>query len=200
MYKQRYSIVEESTARVLTVDEAKKFLRVEHSDDDDLIEGLIAGYIEHVQNVCNRKLLTTTMKMTQDNFYGSCGEMQLRWGKVQSVTSVKYYDSSGDLQTLDAEEYEVDIVEVPALIRLAPSSTNWPSLQYNKHNAVEVEFITGYGDTAAEIPKAVFLALKQLVASAYQNREHIEIGAGILTLEVPDSADALIANYRDHYF
>jgi hypothetical protein len=49
---------------------------------------------------------------------------------LQSVTTVKYYDASGVLQTLASTVYQVDTVSQPGRIVLAPTQI-WPTVQAN---------------------------------------------------------------------
>jgi uncharacterized phiE125 gp8 family phage protein len=50
------------------LDEAKAYLRVEHSDDDDVIAALIAGSRIHVEAQTRRALITQSWRISADNW------------------------------------------------------------------------------------------------------------------------------------
>lgn len=166
------------------------------SDDDDLITFLIEAATIHTENICNKKLLTQSMTLFGNSF---SSPIKITWGPVQSITHLKYFNSEASQITFDVSRYQLDQYAMPAELRLAPTDQSWPSVQRGRVNAVEIEFVTGYG-TADDVPKTILQGMKFLLGHWYTNRENIQIGAGILALEVPDTYSALIANDRDYYF
>lgn len=68
-------------------------------------------------------------------------EIQLWPGPVRAVESVRYLDADGDLQTLDAADYQVDLTDAPARICRA-WSTPWPSIRPGPR-AVLVTYLCG---------------------------------------------------------
>jgi hypothetical protein len=65
--------------------------------------------------------------------------IELNKSPLISVDSVQYYDAENALQTLNANQYERDIVGDPCRIRV-PS---WPTV-YDRMNAVCITFTCGY--------------------------------------------------------
>lgn len=78
---------------------------------------------------------------------------------LQSVTSITYYDENGSLQTLDPSLYIVDTNSEPGRLHPAPG-TEWPKTQHDRRNAVQIEYVAGYG-SATHVPDDV----KQFIAA-----------------------------------
>src|SRR5690606_2147840 len=98
-------------------------------------------------------------------------ELELRVCPVQSVESVKYYDTAGVQQTLDSSDYLVDIASEPGRIVPVPD-TSWPETQ-RRPNAVEVAFTAGYGETLSDVPAAAKQAVLLLAGNWFANREPV---------------------------
>lgn len=116
-------------------------------------------------------------------------------GNLQTVNSVKYYDSSGTLQALASTEYAVDSVDTPGKLRLAYGKV-WPSTQCPRWDAVRIQYDVGWDFTATvwEGPAALRQAIMLLVSQLYEHRSPEVVARGITQIQF--SADALIAPYR----
>ncbi|HEY1603856.1 MAG TPA: hypothetical protein VGG64_29915 [Pirellulales bacterium] len=188
-------------------------------DDDDLISGLIIAARELVETRQSRQLITASWQLQMDHFpgvrrndqagfgaseftfdgndggyegdgYGRWRRpIELRLPPVQSVGDVKYYDLTGTQQTLDPSTYVKDLGHEPA--RIVPVwGTCWPPTQ-PRPAAVTVDFVAGYGDTAAAIPATTKTAMKQLLALWYTQREAVGTGG---QAPVPMAVDTLLAS------
>lgn len=137
-------------------------------DDDSYISDLITTARERVELDEERKLVTQTITLKLDAF-PSENEIGLPL-PIQSVTSIKYQDTADAQQTFDAASYLVDAYSEPGRIALA-SSQSWPST-YGEVGDVEIIFIAGYGDTAADVPLTSRQAMLLLVGDLYEHREY----------------------------
>lgn len=180
-----------ATADPVTVAEAKAHLRVGFSEDDTLIEGLIASATAEAQTITRRQLVTATWKLLLRDFPAGDEPIRVPLPPLQSVSSVKYFDTNGTEQTIASANYIVDIASEPGRIALAPDKT-WPGVQ-DRINAVTVEFIAGYGDPSA-VPERIKTAIKQLVGHWYENREAATLG--IEAKEVPLAFERLLWSER----
>jgi len=70
-----------------------------------------------------RSILTTTWDLWLPAF---CNEIELKYGPIQSVSSIAYYDEDGALQTLASSNYEVLAGEFVGKIVKA-ADTVWPT-------------------------------------------------------------------------
>lgn len=182
----------------ITLDEAKKHLRVDTDDDDELIEAFIEAatdYCDGATGYLGRALVEQTWELVLDEF--PADEIKIPMPPLISVDSVKYDDASGVEQTLSASEYTVDDISEPGW--LLPVSGAWPSA-YDSVNAVRIQFTCGYAATGSPavqtVPGTIKSAIKLIVGNLYANRETIIIGQSVD--EIPMSAQFLMKKYRMH--
>lgn len=182
-------IITAPAATPVTLAEAKGQLRIDHSDDDIMIDRLIAAsttYLDGYAGILGQALVTQTWELVLDAF--PCGPIQIPLGPLQSVTSVKYDDTNGDEQTFGPENYTVDTVSKPGWVVLN-SDASWPST-LDAINAVRVRFVAGFTD----VPQVLRHAILMLVGHFYENRETTIVGTNAQAL--PFAVDALIAPFR----
>jgi len=142
----------------ITLAEAFKHLRLPEEEDTDLIASLIAAARQFFEDHDDRRLLSQTYKLTLDDF--PCWYIEIPLRPLQIVNSIKYRDSDGILQTLAGSEYQVDFNSFHA--RISPAyGKSWPVTRAQM-NAVEVEFVVGYGD-AVTTPDPVFYGTNYFV-------------------------------------
>lgn len=173
---------------------AKLNLRVVVSDEDDLVDRLVKGARAQVELYLNRGLLPQTWKYTQDTW---SDVIALPRAPLRSVTSVKYYDGAGVLQTLATSIYQVDITAEPGLVRRAPNQV-WPTLQVGRFAAVEVTYLVGYSD-AASVPPGIVDGIHLLLSRRYQRRGDEAADSNGGALDCP-AAEALLAPYRVFWY
>jgi uncharacterized phiE125 gp8 family phage protein len=148
-------------------------------------DGLFALYIKAARVACEeyleRAVFTQTWKLVRDGF---CAEMELpRAAPLQTVTSVKYYDTTGTQQTLATTVYRVDTDSTPGRVVLKPDQS-WPDVQTTRGQAVEIIYVCGWSSVAT-IPASLKVAMASLAAHLYLNREGVQVGVGIGAVEVP---------------
>lgn len=158
--------------------QAKLHLKVDHSEDDTLIGGLIVAARRMAEHQTQRALVTQTWELVLDAF--PAAEIQLAKPKVLSIVWVKYLDAAGALQTLDSAAYALDAATLPGYV--VPVST-WPST-YDGANAVRVRFTAGYGPAAADVPADVVAWMQLQIGALYRNRE--AFAAGYSVAELPN--------------
>lgn len=97
------------------------------------------------------------------------GAIILPRSPLSSVTSIVYTDANQSDQTLSSTLYRVDTVQEPPRITPAYNQT-WP-VTSPIINAITITFVVGYGATTANVPQNLRIAIMQLVAHWYENRE-----------------------------
>lgn len=177
--------------------EAKAQLRVATNDQDDYIGALIKAARQQIDGQdgwLGRALITQTWELTLDSFPVS--EIRIPLPPLQSITSVKYDDSHGLEQTINAADYTVDTSQPFAWI--IPNSANaWPAT-LNAINSVRVRFVAGYGAAAAvpePIRQAILLSVRRLYSIGEQNpfiSERTVEGVGTRRWAVSDSTSRVI--------
>lgn len=183
-------LVTAPTSEPVTTAQAKTHLRVNHSDDDTLIDSMISRARVTVEEYTRRQLLTATYKVFLD---GWPDVIKLPRPPLQSVTHVKYYDSTNTLQTWSSANYQVDIYSYPA--RIVPvQGVSWPTI-YSRLNPIEIQFVCGHLNTGADlVPYQAVLAMLQLLSHWYEMREATI--SGTIIAEVPMSAQMLMDQIR----
>jgi len=162
----------------ISLDVAKDHLRVDSdfTDDDTYIHSLISSATQKAEQFLHRRLITQTWYYYLAEWPRS-SNIVLPFGKLQSVTSVKYKDYNGDETTWDTGEYIVDTGSDPGEIvldygKVYPTDTLYPS------NPITIEFVCGYGDNESTVEAAIKHAIKLGVSDLYENRETQVITGG----------------------
>ena len=125
-----YKLVSPPVEEPITLAEAKLHLRETGTDQDALITSLIQTAREYVEDSTGRMLMLQTWDLFLDEFCEHWYDQDLNMYRppLQSVTHIKYTDTQGVLQTMDAIDYQVDANSEPA--RLLPAYAEfWPSTQ-----------------------------------------------------------------------
>ncbi len=185
-------LVTAPAVELMSTANAKAHLRVDSTDDDTLIGVLIKAARQHAENVASRALITQTWDYQLDAWPDG-DEITIPLPPLQSVTSVKYYDTAGTEYTMTATDYIVDTKSEPGRIVLAYGKS-WPSTTLRPAAGVIVRFVAGYGDAAANVPEAIIAALKLHIGYLYEQREAVNIGN--IVNELPLAYDALLYPYR----
>lgn len=180
------TITTAATSEPVTLEEVKAQGIVDHTDDDDLIERLIATARDHVEHYCGVRFASQTVETKCDCF---ADLRRLPEAPVSSVTSITYVDVAGATQTLQTDVYELRKDGLEPSIALKYGQV-WPTVQPGSR--ITVTAVVGY-DAA---PEAVSHAMLMLVATWYSQRENILIGATVENLPMPSSVDALLCNFR----
>lgn len=160
-----FRVFTEPSAEPVTLAEAKAHLRVTNTDDDAWITAAIVTAREMAEQKTQRTLMATTWLRTLDAFPDA---IPLRRPPIQSVTSIKYYDAAGALQTLNNASYKVDSETIPGWVVPAYGYT-WP-VTLDDINVVQVLYVAGYA-AAANVPQGIKNWILLTVGTMYENRE-----------------------------
>lgn len=187
----------------VSLSEAKEQLRVDYSDEDGRLGGMIAAATAWAQEWTGRTFMAATWVHTRAGF---ADWMELPRGPVSAVTSVTYIDSvlylsdpggttvrtsSGyyKVLTLDAAEYYTSLDGPIGAVGLNIDGS-WPST-LSRADAVRVAFTSGYS-TQAEVPAPVREAILLLVTYLFENR-------GAQSAEMPVAVRALLQPYKIYH-
>jgi uncharacterized phiE125 gp8 family phage protein len=175
-------------AEPITLAEVKAHLRLDGSEEDTLLEGLVRAARAHLEGQTGLCLIARTFRLYLDRWPGE-KVIQIARGPVQSVESVTVYDAIGTPVEVDASGYALDGRARPA--RLILPERPEPSRDLN---GIEIDFTAGFGEAGADVPDTLKRAMLLHVAAMYELR-------GVLSVEdqpgaVPAGYDRLIAPYR----
>ena len=161
--------------------EAKLFLRVDHSAEDELISLLITAAREAVEAGIGRALITRRVRESLDIWVREASQgALLGLGPVTNVVAVRLLADNGSQSVLDPERYRLDgNRDRPRLV-----FANGLPATLREIGGIEIEYDCGYADEAGDLPVALRLATMQIVASLYELRQ----GEG----SIPETARALM--------
>lgn len=185
------NVTSEPAVEPISLVEAKLDLKVDHTDENDLIDILRQVAREMVEQRTGRSLITQSRTIKMDYFPRS-GVIVLPHGPLQSVTSIKYYDADEVLQTMSASLYWVDTSSgLPRIV----IKDSWPST-YDMPNAVIIVYVCGYGTAGSDVPAPLRKACFMILAHLYENRQAVVMsGSPTAIVEVPMGAEYLMSNY-----
>ncbi len=173
----KMAVVQQGAAAAVTVTDAecKLFAKIDTSADDAVVTSLNATATNIIAREMGKSFVETDWLLTMDCFPCTLtlctGQryFQICRTPLMSVTEIRYLDTDGTQQTLATTEYVVDTQFEPA--RIAENeNVSWPDTQ-NVVNAVEVEFKSGYGSTAAAVPDRFKTIILLFFTHLYEHRE-----------------------------
>lgn len=164
------TVITGPTTEPITIDEAKSAIRIDHDDDDLLIEGYITSARIFAEAFLSRYLMTQTLERSWDNWPGSVIDLDI-W-PLQSIDSVKYLDTASPVaeQTLVVNaDYYADIIMIGGRV---VGIYSWPATA-DQPNAVKIRVTAGYA-SASEIPQQIKDGIKAYVAFLYDGDPSLE--------------------------
>jgi uncharacterized phiE125 gp8 family phage protein len=171
----------------LSLAEAKAFLRVEHTDEDDIITALISASRIHVETQTRRALVTQHWRITADAWPVD-GRLAVRPAPLRALAAARVYDFNGVAHAVDTESFVVDTGA--SVLAFAPWALPSPG---RLAAGIELDLVVGYGDAASDVPEPLRQAIRLLLAHWYENRGLAALGAVTI---LPATVAALIAPYR----
>lgn len=142
----------------ISLEEAKKHLRVDGDEDDILISSLIKQAREYCEDYQNRKYMTQTLELVLDSFPRGNAIVFYNCSPVQKVESIKYYGADRQEYLFDESNYIADLDGFVNRVVLE-SGRHWPIIEIQSVNAVRARVVAGYGDTADKVPETIKWAM-----------------------------------------
>jgi uncharacterized phiE125 gp8 family phage protein len=128
------------------------------SIEDDKLERLRKAARREAEGITRRQLLTATWYYYLDAFPDT-DFIELPFGNLQSVTSIKYKDSAGTETTMTVTtDYLVETNGEGIGRIVLPYGVSWPSFTSHPSNPITIEFICGW-TAAASVPEDIVTAV-----------------------------------------
>lgn len=186
---------------VVSMEEAKKHLHVDHDDDDELIQGFIdaaTAWLDTPAGWLGRALGVQTLELIASGFctLPDSNSISLPYLPVLEIVSVTYIDIQGAKQQISADAYELEIGGLRPVF-----GSDWPAVR-SQSDAVRIRYKSGYakpdpansGTWVNDIPRPIKIAILMLVAQWYAVREPINIGN--IVNDLPFTVEALLQPFR----
>lgn len=176
-------------AEPISRSEAKAYLRVDTTDEDSLVDSLIAAARDHIEEMTGRALVRRHYRVSFDAFPSVV--IDLPRSPLLGVTAVRYVATDGTSTILAPSSYQVGKNRKPG--RVAPAyGLSWPTTRSDL-DGVEIDFVAGYL-SAEDVPEQLRIAARQLVAHWFENREPVVVGPS--ATQIPMGIDRILRNYR----
>jgi uncharacterized phiE125 gp8 family phage protein len=169
--------------------DARKWLKLETSDDDDVVGALITAARLMVEAQIRRMLITQTWRLIYDRWPNG-RLIKIPLAPFQSLVAMRVYDANGTAQAVSSSLYHVDATPDAARIIFGapPPPPGQPAA------AIEIDILLGYGASPESVPEPLRQAIRMLVTDWYENRG--DAGADDLANALPSSVRALVAPFQ----
>ena len=191
----RLQLVTADTDFPVSLDEVRQHLGVAAGPDDTRLNSYLAAATVWAEQAVRGgiALRTQTWDLIMPDFPGSQNSrarVTLPKPPLQSVTTVKYLNSSSVLTTLtENTDYRVALdYRHPGWIVPMPD-TFWPTVRDQRDDGVQIRFVAGHL-TRTLVPDNIRHAMLMTIAHWNENRETVVIGT--ISSEVPQAATMLI--------
>lgn len=181
-------IVIDPPSPVVSVEEARRHLRIDHDDDDATIEALVASataWIDGPDGWLGRALGGQILEW-QGRCW-PCRDFALPYPPLVEVLSVTYVDPAGVTQPWDF-----------------PTPLHFESMPAvrGRRGDVKIRYRAGYGSFNGDdppvwvnaVPPPIRHAILMLVAHWYENRETVVVGT--ISGDLPFAVNSLLAPFR----
>jgi uncharacterized phiE125 gp8 family phage protein len=169
--------------------DAKQWLKLETSDDDDVVGALITAARLMVEAQIRRMLITQTWRLIYD-CWPNGRLIKIPLAPFQSLAAMRVFDANGAAQTVSASFYYVDAApDTARIIFGAP-----PPMPARAAAGIEIDVVVGYGAIPASVPEPLRQAIRTLVTDWYENRG--DAGPDDPANALPSSVRALVAPYQ----
>lgn len=172
-------------AEPVSVAEAKAWCRIERSDEDGLLAGLVKAARETIEADTRLMLVQRSFRLSVDPVPAD-GWIQVILHPLVAVTTVTAFNAEGTPTSFGPGEAVIERALGIEAIRVSRRVRDAAA------NGAEIEFSAGFA--APDVPENLKLALKRIVSASYELRAAVplEQQPGI----VPPLARALIAPFR----
>jgi uncharacterized phiE125 gp8 family phage protein len=149
---------------------ARRAARTSGTALDAELQDKIQGITEQVEHKIGRALIHQTWAVTLDAF--PVGAIRLPMARLVSIDHVQFYDSAAALRTLDPQDYQADTKSEPGFALPAPGRA-WPATA-DRINAVEVQYVCGYGPDDASVPAAIKEYILGMLENHYYPNDNVQ--------------------------
>lgn len=171
----------------ITLDEAKLNLRVDHDDEDSLIQRLITSATYTAENFCSRLLMAASV---EQSFQILSHRVELQYNTLGKPV-IEYRDENGDIQTIDPTTYYHRNESGYGALYLK-SGESWPQADQDTSEPYTIKYDAGISSDRKDIPEDIKSAIHLMVARMYAHREdHIK--------RLPSASESLLHYHRNTF-
>lgn len=186
-------LVTPPAADILSLAEIKQHLKIFHSEEDDFLTRTlksVTARLDGYYGEFHRCLIDQSWKIELAQW---CAPIRLPFVPVSAITHIKYYDTLNVQQTWAVANYTLHEDVLGAFVNIV-WNVQPPSLYVSRLDAIEIQFVSGYGALAASIPEPIREAALLWIGDSYEHRETLV--AGTIVSKIPDAVERLISRYN----
>ncbi|WP_445490203.1 head-tail connector protein [Rhodopseudomonas sp. RCAM05734] len=154
----------------LSAEDVRARLNIGTEISDDVLDAFVSSarqVLDGVDGYLGRALVTQTWKLLLPCFphHWHCdgAVIMIPLPPLQDINSISYVDNTGASVIIDPADYR--IVQGPRPYVVPVYGKSWPPARWQS-DAVEIEFVAGYGDEGTDVPEpircAIALSVSQL--------------------------------------
>lgn len=169
------SLVEKPKDEIVSLSEAKNYLRIDHDFDDSLLDMIIKSTREAMESIIQKSVMVQTWKYTienssigykleEDNFPSICCDtvrIPLPKPPVAKIVNIKIDDREIDSQFYNLKKFNS---------KFCACLSSEKVLKAKRKSQISIEYEAGISDKTENIPYQLKLANLMLIANAYQER------------------------------
>jgi uncharacterized phiE125 gp8 family phage protein len=174
---------------ILSLADAKRFIKVVGTEDDEDITSFVLTAITEAEDITNRQFANATYELYLPNFPRE--NFCFPKNPINEIVSIEYMDLDGNYQTIDNstyylyKKYEVGQIVFDVL----------PNVQIKRHKqAVRITFKSGY---TSDFPTDLRQWLKVRVSTLFEYREELIIGTIVAKT---NHVDSILQRYKIRSF
>jgi uncharacterized phiE125 gp8 family phage protein len=172
----------------VTLDEARQFLKIDGTAEDDLVSALVVAARLIVEAQSGRMLIQQRWRLVLDAWPAS-GVLRLPLAPLIAVASARVFNAAGVPSVLAAGLVAPDPGHDPPQLTIAPQVPQPGRIAAG----IEIEIDVGFGAARADVPAPLRQAVLHLAARWHENRSDLAMGP---QPELPAAVMALIRPYR----
>ncbi len=142
----------------LTLAQAKTFLRIENTADDEPVTRAIMAARHAAEQFLKQALLPQTWDFTQAN--PSASKSRLPFGPAQSITSITLTTQEGTTSTMNTANYRLAVGGFTVLFD--------PEICIE---TMTIRYVAGIGTVAADVPALIVQGMLHHIAVMMENRD-----------------------------
>jgi uncharacterized phiE125 gp8 family phage protein len=184
---------EPAEALPVSIEQARLNCRIDGDCEDERLTDHIKEATRWIQEQTEAALITSTWQWTLDKFPQKKRWLDLPVWPVQSIASITYVDVNSDSQTIAAGDIVLRANNGRSRLALEDWAP-WPATRTTP-DAIQIEFVAGYGDESTDVPSLWQRAILLLVGHWFANAEATSFGSAVN--EIPLGVNSILETLRD---
>lgn len=160
-------------SEIVTVSEAKSYIRIDTSDDDALLGDMITQARIWCENYIGKDIVAKTRQYYKEL---ADGRFEIPYAPISSITSITVEGVAATYETYGLYD---DVIELNSL---------------GKHKDIIVTYTTAGQDDAL-----LKQAILQFVSTLYDNRADFIVMQGVSFVEIPANVEHILAPYKNAF-